>query len=973
MRAVLSYVVFVICFSAFWAKAQATSGDPWSLSQWQRKIWQIEDGLPHNYVTAVVQDTKGRLLIGTKDGIVRFDGFTFSRYPQMEDNWIYSLLVEPDGTLWVGTYEHGLYRVRNHRAVKVANGSFYMLNRSADGQIVAVSDLGFGFVENDQFQLVIPGENTEGYGWQSASQDEDGTFWFAAKTGLYRMRAGIPVRAQVLGLRGVPVTVYSLTQPHRLFVGTTSGLYQLSCNQSSCRAVHMKNVHGPVVGIRETSDRSLWVGTWGQGLYRQSTVNGETRVEHMDHTNGLADDFVHAIYEDTEHNLWIGTRGGGLTRFRTTVLKPVGIPEGVNGNCASAALGDNEGNVWLSTWRSGLFRWRNHSAKQMLPSGLSTILINSLALDSSHNLWIGSFDGLYELKHSDGTTQKITRTVDLSKDETVRHVLAAFDGSLWVVVEGHLIVFPSGNPKTSRGRVILSQEHVTDILQSHSGILWIGTTSGLWQMTTSHSVPVLQFSYPSPVLSISEDHRLRLWTTYEDGSILVDNGNRFVSFPDSTFPNKLIYKVIEDAGHNFWFSTGLGLVRVSGHDADSALSNPTIRIDAVPFGISDGARTIECRCADYPQSWTTPNGVMWIPTAKGFVEADPRRVGSMPPPIVSIGGIYWDKDRVVEKTSATLQAGAHALEIHFTAIRLGAPQQVRFRYRMEGIDRNWINSGRERTARYAELPPGHYRFLVSARDAIGGWSPSAEVTIDQRPYVYQTIWFKVLMIMLAVLLMTVLYLTHLRSVRARYAAVLDERIRIAREWHDTLLAGLAAVSLQLDVAIRNCAHSALLPNLKSIQGMLRYCSDEARRAVSYLRSETLSPPDLASVVSTTLEQATAGTAVQSELHVASGLPPVASEVSLHLSRICQEALSNAIQHGRPAKVMVALDYIDEAIILCVQDNGCGIDPSVALKPPPGHFGILGMRERMERLGGQLEISSAGDCGTLISARVPIVK
>lgn len=348
MRAVLSFcLVLIICASAFRADAQTSSNDPWSLSQWQRKTWQIEDGLPHNYVTAVVQDTKGRLLIGTKDGIVIFDGFTFSPYPQMEDTWIYSLLVDADGTLWVGTYEHGLYRVRNQRAVKIANGSFYMLNRSADGRILAVSDLGFGFVENDQFRIAIPGENTEGYSWQPASRDEDGTLWFAAKAGLYRMRAGIPVRTQVLGLGGVPVTVYSLTRPRRLFVGTTTGLYQLGCDQASCRAVSLKDVHGPVVSIHETSDLSLWVGTWGHGLYRQSTVNGETHVEHMDHTNGLTDDFVHAIYEDTEHNLWIGTRGGGLTRFRTTVLKPVGIPEGVNGNCASVALGDSEGNVWL--------------------------------------------------------------------------------------------------------------------------------------------------------------------------------------------------------------------------------------------------------------------------------------------------------------------------------------------------------------------------------------------------------------------------------------------------------------------------------------------------------------------------------------------------------------------------------------------------------------------------------------------------
>jgi signal transduction histidine kinase len=223
------------------------------------------------------------------------------------------------------------------------------------------------------------------------------------------------------------------------------------------------------------------------------------------------------------------------------------------------------------------------------------------------------------------------------------------------------------------------------------------------------------------------------------------------------------------------------------------------------------------------------------------------------------------------------------------------------------------------------------------------------------------------------LLTTALYLIHLRSVRARYAAVLDERVRIAREWHDTLLSGLAAVSLQLDVAIHNSAHSALSTNLKSMRGMLRYCSDEARRAVSYLRSETLSPPDLERVLRATLEQATAGTGVQSELHAASGLPQVKSEVSLHLSRICQEALSNAIQHGSPSKVVVTLDHTEEAITLTVQDNGVGIHPSAALKPRPGHFGILGMRERMERLGGQLEISSAGDRGTLVIAKVPIVE
>ncbi len=972
MRAALFCLTLMACALVAKADGQRSPNHPWLLSQWQRRVWQIEDGLPHNYVTAVTQDHLGRLLVGTKDGIVTFDGFAFQRYHALTDNWIYSLLMGADGTLWVGTYEQGLYSVKDNQVTKVADGSFYTLKQGADGRVWSVSATGLGFVEDRRFRLLVPGKNTEGYGWQSASQADDGTMWFVAQSGVYRVQANGVARVHIQGLKGLPVTIYSLPKPSRILVGTKTGLYRLECRSTSCSAVHVKGVPGPVVGLHETLDHTLWIGTWGRGLYRVSIMRGKDRVEKLDYANGLPDDFVHAVYEDTEHNLWIGTRGGGLTRLRTTVLMPVGIPEGVDGNCASAAAGDGTGTVWLGTWRSGLFRWRDGEAtRQRLPGSLSSSLITSLAIDSDRNLWIGSFDGLYVLRRGRETAQKVRPFPSIASGDTVRQMLTALDGSLYLVTEGgHLAQFPTGNPEVSEARSILPRERVTYIMQSHTGTIWIGTASGLWQMKTGHSVPIHTYPYNSPVMSISEDRQSRLWTSNEDGSIRVHRGDRVFPFPDSAFPSRLIYRIVQDADNNVWFSTGLGLVRVSKRDVDALLANPAAHFDAVEFGIADGARTVECRCADHPQSWVAPDGVMWIPTAKGFVQANPRRVGSMPPPRVSVEDIHWDGTRAVQTFPAHLEAGAHAIEIHFSAVRLGMPRQVRFRYRLEGVDLNWIETGNDKIARYSKIPPGAHRFLVEARDSIGSWSPSAMADLDQRPYVYQTLLFKGFMGALTLLLASTVYLIHLRNVRARYAAVLNERTHIAREWHDTLLAGLAAVSLQLDVTIRKCTQEAVLTSLTRVRGMLRYCSDEARRAVSDLRDETLSPPDIEETLRDGLRQMIAGTDIHYTLTIASSLPRLPSDTILHLSRICQEAASNAIQHGKASELLVAIEHVANEVNLVIQDNGIGIDPLFLSKPRPGHFGIMGMRERAERMGGRLEISQVASHGTLVRVTFP---
>ena len=361
------------------ADAQPRSSDQWALSQWQKRVWQIEDGLPHNYVTSVSQDGKGRLLIATKCGIVTFDGFQFAPYPLLKEMPVYSVLQASDGVLWAGTYRQGLYRIQNGRATKIENGTFFSLTETKDGRVWAVSDIGAGYIEKDHFRITVTGAYTGVYG-QPTSQDEDGSLWLAAKSGIFHYRGNRIQAMQVRKLDGLPVTVYSVPVSHELFLGTTKKLYRLVCNRSSCVGSAVEGVQGPIVGLHQAFDQTLWIATWGHGLYRLSRINGKNKLENVDSRSGLADGFVRTLYEDNEHDMWVGTRGSGLTRFRTTILKPFGMSEGIDGNCASSAIGDGEGGVWLGTWRSGLFHWSNGKMEQQaLPPGIAWIFLSMLS------------------------------------------------------------------------------------------------------------------------------------------------------------------------------------------------------------------------------------------------------------------------------------------------------------------------------------------------------------------------------------------------------------------------------------------------------------------------------------------------------------------------------------------------------------------------------------------------------------------
>lgn len=942
----------------------------WLFSQWQRRGWQIEDGLPHNYVTALAIDPQGYLLAGTQTGIARFDGLRFTLFPNLQDTWIYSLLQASDGTLWAGSYQNGLYHLANGKVTSfgLAHGfpdkSVYSLVEDKSSNIWLVSEAGLYRITQNQAHLIVRGRNVDGYAWQSVAIDE-GAVWFASAEGLFSISSGNVLPIKLNGISGMPVTVYRWKSAHQILLGTTTGLYILRCSSDRWSAEPVAGVKGPVVGIRCIYDGALWIATWGRGLFR---ISGN-KTEQLNTREGLGDDFVRVLMDDREGNVWVGSRGGGLTRFRTTLLKPLGMPEGLGGNCASASVSDGADGMWLGTWRSGLFHWRDNQLQQQpLPESPLGVLITSLAVDNAKRLWVGTMHGLWMVP---ALGQKVVPMALSGGMGEVSHVLFTKRHHLWMAREGKVTYYPSGDPRTSDPHQVLDSSSVMALYEDKTGSVWIGSAEGLWRVTVDTKSSLLQpvHSAPANVTAISEDSLGRLWVGARGGHLAVYENGQFIRVRHSSLPSADIYGILDDSHGGVWFSTGRGLARGLLTDIDGALhsGNPTVSLSI--FGVGDGMRTVECRCARHPQSSRMQNGSLWIPTARGFTEINLSQKYSIDPPAPRIEEASIDSKWRTAEREIHIPAGQHELQLRFTAIRLGFPEGVQFRYRMSAIDPDWVQGENLRLAHYSHLPPGHYQFQVSARDGGGRWSDAVFLGVVQQPRIYQTYWFRLLIMTSVVLLALLAHKLRLRMLRMRYSAVIGERNRIAREFHDTLLTGLSAVSWQIDAALENSISSRKEAALKSAQGMLRYCRDEARRAVQGLREEPEFEPKLSVAIKNTIARMTSESGVNVIFDLDDTLT-FSTELNLDLIRICQESVGNAVRHGHATEIYVQLRRIARNLILLVRDNGVGFKVDDRQPKSCGHFGILGMRERTERYKGALAIVSRPGEGTEVVVNIP---
>ncbi len=981
MKVNMRFGIFVLgCLTA--AACLEAGSDTRALSEYQKQDWGVEDGLPQGNVRTIVQDKSGVLLIGTGAGMATFDGLRFT--PQKVDSKdavanepVNALLYARNGDLWIGTdgrgvihrtaqgsknvsEDAGLTQERIRWMVEDRSGVIWVgtqngVERIVDGRVEFLSALG-----------LVPGDVTAPF-----AEDGGGMFIVTAK-GLFHWAQGT-AKLVTLGHSELgSVTAAYADSQSQVWIGMERGVVKLLKGVTGWTDEVVPGAHGPVAGLLVDRDKNLWIGTRGQGICR---LSAQGQVTHWTNENGLADNFIRRLFEDNEGNLWIGMLGGGLSRWRRAALIPYGQPEGLPQGFASTVLGDRRGDLWLGTWGQGLFRLHRGKLDRVPLAGAPRqSQIRALTEDRDGGVWIGTwYDGLY---HYDGANMVRYLTGIESYSNAVSALVVDRNGSLWVGTYTGLLKYENGIPRPHEGQVLLPEKMITCVKEMPSGEIFVGTQQGLYVIQGSFVTALtVKDGLPNDaVISISVDGAGAVWVGTKAGGLDRIEGHKVIRTPaDAGLPSFQIYSVLDDGAGMLWMGSTRGVLKVSRGQIHEWSEGRRKTVDVAVLGKSDGMRSSECGGLSQPPAARAKDGTLWFATAKGFAHTNPSQVIE-PPPLATphITGLTIDRAPVATLDHIVIPPGKSDVDFQFDAVRLSDPAQLQFRVKLENYDADWIVT-RARHMLYRRLPPGKYKFVVSVRDHQGPWSGQiASTEVEQEPHFYQRWWFYAALLALTAGLIAMAFRHRLARAEARVAWILEERNRIAREWHDTLMADFAAISWQLE-ATKNRLASApkdAASSLELTRTMVKHCQTEARRIIWDLRGGEEPVGLLSEELNKTLSLMGPRAELDTKLRVEGEerrLPPVFVH---HLVCIGQEAVTNALRHGSPQAVNIQVIYAADRISMTVRDDGTGFLPPESPQATPGHFGLAVMHERAKKLGGDLKIHSVPGAGTEVWVDVP---
>jgi signal transduction histidine kinase len=681
------------------------------------------------------------------------------------------------------------------------------------------------------------------------------------------------------------------------------------------------------------------------------------------------------MFIDDEQNLWIGMLNGGMSRWRKAPLIPYGKPEGFPAEYAANILSSRNGELWLGTWGKGLFRLRDGQLEAVpIPGVPITMPIRALAQDRRGDIWVGTwFSGIYRY---DGKNFQHYLTGIESPGNAVSAIAFDNQGAMWVGTYTGLMRFAGGEPEKWHGQIFLAGQLVTCLRLDSDGTMLAGTSTGLYRIGGERVQPVSGLSHPY-VLSISVDRSGNTWVGTKAGGLDLLRGVTawHISSKDG-IPEYPVFSLLDDGRGFDWMGTTRGVVRVPAQQLDALANGQPTEIDSVLLNKSDGMRSSECGGPSQPAAALDKDGSLWFVTARGFVHTASRSsLMEYPPLVARIDGVTLDGEDMDGNGPLELRPGSSELAIHFTAIRLANPGQLEFRYRLVGYDKDWTVT-RGRAAHYKRLPPRHYRFEVQVRDEGTTWNTrEAGLGVWQRPFFYQTWWFAGLMLAMLCLMTVQFFRWRMVRMKGALGVVVEERNRIAREWHDTLMAGFAAISWQLETTARLFRESGAgagpaMQSCELARNMVSHCQAEARRIIWDLR-DTDEPADrLSLALERTLSTLGSTSEIEKHLEVVGDEVPLAPGSVHQLVRIGQEAVTNALRHADPTSILIRLHYFGNALNLSVRDDGRGFQPSIVYEAMRGHFGIPMMEERARKLGGTLRVESVIGRGTEVIVSVP---
>ena len=988
-HAILLALLFA-CVVLAWSPETFALDPKLDVSQYAHTSWKIRDGFPKGDLGAIAQTRDGYLWLGTESGLFRFDGVKSVLWhppanQELPSNWIFSLLVTRDGTLWIGT-EKGLASWKDGKLTQfpeLADRYLFKLLEDHEGTVwasgMAVSTGRLCAIRNGSVQC-FGDDGSLGRGAFNLYEDSKGNLWAGVKDGLWRWKPGPP---KFYPLAGEPdgIQCFGEDNDGTLLVGWNSGIHRFVDGKTELYSIPGRV--GQIRGRRMLRDRdgSLWIGTFNEGLVH--VHQGRTDVFGL--SQGLSGEAAWILFEDREGSIWVATRNG-LDRFRGFAISAFSVNQGLSSTRIRSVVADKDGGIWLATPDS-LNRWNNGQVS--IIGKTDGFTPNSLFQDDAGRIWVSTPFGFGYMKND--------RFVSVDKTPGAVTAFAQDKaGSVWIANE-HAGLFQVVResvvqqiPWSKLGR----NDPVTAVsADPFRGGLWFGFFLG---GIAYYSEGKIQTSYSTAdgltagrVSEFRLDQDGTLWIATEGGLSRLKNGRFATLTSRNGLPCDGVHWVREDDARSFWLYTPCGLLRVARSELDAwsiALDhdvNAVPTVHATVFDISDGVRSLATANHFTPQVAKSTDGKLWFLVGEDGVNVvDPNHLAfnNLAPP-VHIEQFVADR-----KTYDSISDGSglvrlppliRDLQIDYTALSLAAPEKILFRYKLEGRDRDWQEAGNRRQVFYTDLDPGTYRFRVMACNNNGVWNETGTyVDFYIAPAYYQTGWFRVGVVILFLFALAVLYQLRLqqvaRQVRARMEERLEERERIARDLHDTLLQSVQGLILKFHAVSKQipadtAAYDALEKTLDHADQVLA----EGRDSIRNLRVNSASLSDLPAAFRSVAEETSQGrdaifkTVVEGH---ARDLHPLVLEESYCIGR---EAIINALTHSEGRHVEAEITYDSRLFRLRVRDDGRGIEPKILeAGGRSGHWGLQGMHERAQKIGGQLKFWSRPETGTEVELTVP---
>lgn len=967
------------------------------VSQYAHTAWRIRDGFSKGAITSIAQTPDGYLWLGTEFGLLRFDGVRNVPWQPPADqrlpsNEIFSLLVARDGTLWIGTSK-GLASWKDGKLVQyaeLADRYIYKVLEDREGVIWAsglrITAGRLCAIRNARVNC-YGDDGSLGRGAFNLYEDSKGNLWAGVATGLWRWKPGPP---KFYPLPGEPDGIQGLGEDvdGTLLVGWRGGIHRFVDGKTEVYS--LPGVVGQFRTKRLLRDRDggLWIGTSSKSLLHAH----KGRADVFAPPDGLTAESIMTLFEDREGTIWVATTNG-LDRFRDLAVATFSTKQGLLNSVVGSVLAAKDGSAWIATL-GGLNRWNNRQiTTPSTGSGkrdgkLNGHNPNSLFEDDSGRIWVSTPFGFGYLEND--------RFVSVSSvPGGVTGIAQDTAGDLWIAHQR------AGLFQLRRGKVVqqvpwgsLGRKDTVSALAGDpsQGGVWLGFFSGGiahfrdGQIRASYAAP--EGLPDGRVSDLRLDQEGALWVATERGLGRLKNGRIATLASKGGLPCDAVHWMLEDDDHAVWLETGCGLVRIARPELDAWITGSDEgqemkrKIQTTVFDSSDGVRVRAFVGSVKPLAAKSKDGRVWLAGDGGANVFDPRRLpfNKLPPP-VHVEQITADRQRFDVASAGNEQLRLPALlrdvQIDYTALSLVAPEKVRFRYKLEGWDRDWQDAGSRRQAFYNNLPPRNYRFRVIACNNSGLWNEAgAFLDFTIAPAYYQTVWFRVSLAAGFLGLLAALYQLRLRQatqqVRLRMEGRHEERERIARELHDTLLQSVQGLILKFDAVAKQIPGDE--PARQAIEKTLDHADQilaEGRDRVRNMRATAASFSDLP----TAFQQVAAETPKSGDANFKTIVEGRSREINPTVLEECysigREALVNALIHSGGQHVEVEVTYDPKQFRLRIRDDGRGVDSKVLDDGGrTGHWGLRGMRERADKIGAQLQLWSRAGTGTEVELTVP---